>query len=77
MRKAIRFFEQAIALDPEFAEAWAGLADSYVVLPFYSLDSTKATLPKSREAARRALELKPEFGPAHATLAYALMVDLK
>ena len=75
--KAIKFFEHAIALDPAFAEAWAGLADSYVVLPFYSLVSTRDTLPKAREAALRALELKPEFGPAHATLAYALMVDLQ
>jgi eukaryotic-like serine/threonine-protein kinase len=77
VRKAIKFLEHAIALDPQFAEAWAGLADSYVVLPFYSLVSTRDTLPKAREAARRALELKPEFGPAHATLAYALMVDLQ
>jgi eukaryotic-like serine/threonine-protein kinase len=77
VRKAIQFFEQAIALDPEFAEAWAGLADSYVVLPYYSLVPTTETLPKAREAARRALELKPELGPAHATLAYALMVDLQ
>jgi len=75
--KAIRFFEHAIALDPAFAEAWAGLADSCVVLPFYSLVTTRDTLPKAREAALRALELKPEFGPAHATLAYALMVDLQ
>jgi eukaryotic-like serine/threonine-protein kinase len=77
VRKAIKFLEHAIALDPQFAEAWVGLADSYVVLPFYSLASTRDTLPKAREAALRALELKPEFGPAHATLAYALMVDLQ
>ena len=52
-------------------------ADCYVVLPFYSLVPTRNTLPKAREAAQRALELKPEFGPAHSTLAYALMVDLQ
>ena len=77
VRKAIKFLEQAIALDPQFAEAWVGLADCYVVLPFYSLVPTRNTLPKAREAAQRALELKPEFGPAHSTLAYALMVDLQ
>jgi hypothetical protein len=37
--------------------------------------STREALPKSREAALRALDLKPDLGPAHATLAYALMVD--
>ncbi len=76
-RKAIQFFERAIALDPTFAEAWAGLADSYVILPFYSLVPSEAALAKSREAISRALDLKPELGPAHATLAYALMVDLQ
>ena len=77
VRRAIQFLEHAIALDPAFAEAWAGLADSYVVLPFYSLDSTKDMFPKAREAALRALELNPELGSAHATLAYALMIDLQ
>ena len=77
VRKAIRYFEHAISLDAEFAEAWVGLADAHVVLPYYSLVPTAEALPKSREAAMRALELKPELGPAHATLAYGLMVDLQ
>jgi tetratricopeptide (TPR) repeat protein len=77
MRKAIRHFEHAISLDPGFAEAWVGLADSYVVLPYYSLVPAGEALPKAREAALRALALRPELGPAHATLAYALMVDLQ
>lgn len=74
-RKAITFFEQSIAHDSQFAEAWAGLADVYLTLPYYSLVSTREALPKSREAAQRALDLKPDLGPAHATLAYAFMVD--
>jgi len=77
VRRAIQFLEHAIALDPTFAEAWVGLADSYLVLPFYSLASTKDTLPKAREAALRALELNPDLGSAHATLAYALMIDFQ
>jgi len=75
--KAIEFLERAIALDPEFAEAWVGLADCHVTRPFHSLVPTSDALPKAREAAGRALSLRPELGAAHATLAFALMVDLK
>jgi len=59
--KAIQFFEHAIALDPAFAEAWAGLADSCVVLPFYSLVS-------------RAITLSPEDATAHKWYADLLMM---
>jgi Tfp pilus assembly protein PilF len=76
-RKAIAFFEQSIAHDPEFAEAWAGLADTYLTLPYYSLVPTREALPKSRAAAQRALELRPGLGAVHATLAYGLMIDLQ
>ena len=74
-RKAIQFFERAIELDPAYAEAWAGLADGHVVLPFYSLVATGEAHPRAREALDRALALKPDLSAAHATLAYALMID--
>jgi TolB-like protein len=74
--KAIAFFETAIAKDPDFAEAWAGLADCHTTRPYYSLVPTSDALPKARAAARRALELRPDFGAAHAALAYAEMIDL-
>jgi eukaryotic-like serine/threonine-protein kinase len=77
LQKAIRFFERAITIDPGFAEAWAGLADCYVTMPYYSLTPMSELQPRARDAIARALELKPDFGPAHATLAYALMVDLR
>jgi serine/threonine-protein kinase len=77
VKKAIQFFERAIAIDPEFAEAWAGLADCYVTLPYFSLTPSSEAHPKAREAALRALTLRPEFGSVHATLGYALMVDMK
>ena len=63
VRKAIQFFERAIAIDSEFAEAWAGLADCYVTLPYYSLIPTSEALPKAREAALRALSLRPSSDP--------------
>ena len=74
LRQAIRFFEQAIAQDSTYAEAWAGLADAHVLLPFYSnFIPTREEVPKAEAAARRALALDPNLGPAHAALAYALM----
>jgi len=73
VREAIRFFEQAIAQDSMYAEAWAGLADAYVILPFYSFVPTREVVPKAEAAAQRALALNPRLGPAHAALAYALM----
>jgi len=77
VRRAIQFFERALARDPGFAQAWGGLADCYAVIPYNSLTPAPEVLPRAREAARKALELRPDFGPAHATLAYAQMVDLR
>ncbi len=76
VKKAIGFFERAIAIDPEFAEAWAGLADCHVTRSFYSLIPTADALPKAREAVHRALDLRPDLGASHATLGYASMIEL-
>jgi len=73
LRQAIRFFEQAIGQDSTYAEAWAGLADAYVLLPFYSSVPTREAVPEAEAAAQRALALDPNLGAAHAALAYALM----
>lgn len=76
-KRAVEFFERAIAIDPEFADAWAGLADCHVTRSFYSLVPTSESLPKACEASRRALSLRPELGAAHATLGYASMIGLQ
>ena len=69
--KAIGYFEQAIAEDPKFAVAYAGLADSYVLLSGYAAASPMESLPKAKAAARKALELDSSLGRAHACLAMA------
>lgn len=68
---AIRCFEQVIALDPEYALASAGLADSYSILHVYGLKPPAMTQPKALDAAARALELAPDLAEAH--LAKALV----
>jgi TolB-like protein/tetratricopeptide (TPR) repeat protein len=75
LRSAIQYFEAAIARDPAFALAYAGLADAYLVLAFS--DPTVPTMPSmewAMSAARRALELDPTLGEAHATLGQASVV---
>ena len=68
LRRGIEYFDQAIALDPLYALAYAGLADCYDLLPNYSSTSPKDVLPKAKAAAMRALELDETLAEAHASL---------
>ena len=59
---AVEYFQQVIELDPNFALAYSGLADAYMLLPEYSATiSRELARAKSDAAARRALELDPEI----------------
>ena len=69
VRKAIECFDQAIALDPDFALAYSGLADSYLVLPQFIGHRTSELLPKAKSAALRALTLDDTLAEAYASLA--------
>src|SRR5216110_616371 len=70
--KAIAFFEQAIARDPNYALAYAGLASAYILSPFYTgADRHEAGL-KAKEAALKALRLDPNLAEAHAALGKVL-----
>ncbi len=64
---AISYFKQAIDKDPNYAQAYSGLADAYGVLPNYGGDPSDA-VPKSNAAARKALELDPTWARAYANL---------
>jgi len=68
IKTAISCFNQAIDKDPSYALAYAGLADSYSVLPNYGGDPND-TVPKSNAAARKALELDLTVARPHAVLA--------
>ncbi|HYC61992.1 MAG TPA: tetratricopeptide repeat protein [Thermoanaerobaculia bacterium] len=67
--RAIELFEEAIAADPSYAPAYAGLADSYIALASRDLHPPLQLFPKAEAAARRALELDPELAEAHASMA--------
>lgn len=70
MRMAIGFYERAIAVDPEYAIAWAGIADSYGVLGGIKAVAPAEAFPRAKSAALRALELDPRLADAHASLGY-------
>jgi TolB-like protein/class 3 adenylate cyclase/Tfp pilus assembly protein PilF len=71
IRQAIEWFRKAVTADPSFAQAWAGLADAYAVLPGYSAISPQEACAEARAAAGRALALDPGLGEAHAALGLA------
>lgn len=68
VEQAVTFFEQAIALDPEFAEAYAGLGRAYLWLGWGSYLPSSKAFPEARRYAQRALEINEELAFAHAII---------
>jgi serine/threonine-protein kinase len=69
LEKALEYFQRAIQIDPEYAAAHAGLADSYVLLGEYTLLPPKLSYPKALDAAMTALALDSTLADAHTALA--------
>jgi TolB-like protein/Tfp pilus assembly protein PilF len=67
LRKAIGYFNQAIEKDPNYALAYSGLADSYVILSVFGAASPQDSIPQARVAAKKALELDDTLAEAHAS----------
>ena len=72
LKKSIEYFEQAIAADPNYALAYAGIADAYVWLPGYTAGAPRDCYPKAKAAATKALQLDDTLAEAHTTLALAI-----
>jgi TolB-like protein/DNA-binding winged helix-turn-helix (wHTH) protein/Flp pilus assembly protein TadD len=74
LKKAIDYFKQAIAKDPNYAPAYSGLADSYALAGDwqYAVMTTKEALPEAKAAAMKALELDNTLSEAHTSLAFCL-----
>jgi eukaryotic-like serine/threonine-protein kinase len=70
LNKGADYFQQAIAKDPNYALAYDGLADSYLILGTNGLAAQKETLPKAKAAAQRALDLDPALAEAHASIGW-------
>jgi TolB-like protein/Flp pilus assembly protein TadD len=72
LKKSIDYFEQAIAADPNYALAYAGVADGYVWLPGYTVGTPRDCYPKAASAAKKALELDDTLAEARTSLALAI-----
>ena len=70
--KAIDYFQQAVEIDPGYALAYTGLADSYVLLGWNSYLPPKTVFPKGKAAAKTALQLDPDLAQAHTPMAALL-----
>jgi len=73
-RRAVEYFEQAIAKDSEYALAYSGVADAYIVGTGTGIPVREAHR-RAREAATRAVALDPSLGEAHASLSQVLLYD--
>jgi TolB-like protein len=75
LQAAVEYFEQVIELDPDFALAWSGLADAYMILPEYSASvDLELVQQKSVAAAARALQLDPEIPEVLASMAWNRLI---
>jgi len=71
---AVKLLEEAVARDPGFARAWAGLADACLTAPVYAGAAPGEAWPRAREAIERALAIDPTLVEALTSLAYGTML---
>ena len=71
--KSVQLFQQVLEKEPSSALAYAGLAESYGITPFYGGALPKVAFPKAKAAALKALELDGSLAEAHASLAFVLL----
>lgn len=69
LRQSVTYFQGAIDKDPQFARAYAGLADAYGLLGTYDIVPGDQVMPKARAAALQALQINPSLPEAHTALA--------
>ena len=72
LKRATEFYNQAIEKDPGFALAYAALAETYVLFANYEVSSPADSMPQSKAAALRALELDDSLAEAHSALGWYL-----
>ncbi len=72
--RAIEFFRQAVDKDPSYASAYAGIAESYVMLGYFAFLSANEAFPNAMAAAKRAINLDDGLAEAHASMGLALLM---
>jgi len=72
LKTAADYFQKAIEVDPQYAGVYAGLAQTYVVIPLFAAGSPRDYFPKAEAAAKRAIELDETSAEAHTALGLLL-----
>ena len=72
LKTAVDYFQRAIEVDPQYAAAYAGLAQTYVVIPLFAAGTPRDYFPKAKAAAQRAIELDETSAEAHTALGLLL-----
>jgi TolB-like protein/Flp pilus assembly protein TadD len=76
-KKAVEFFQQAISKDPEYAQAYAGMAQAYLWLGLFGNLPPREAMKKADDAANKAIQLDDSSAEAHAALGYVALFDWK
>jgi serine/threonine-protein kinase len=74
IRQGMALMERALALDPEYAPAWAGLADAYTIQGYMGVLAPEQAWPRAREAADKAIEFGPDMAEAQTAMAQVCLL---
>ena len=74
MKEALAYFQQAVEMDPAYAQAYGGMADSYTILAFFRSVPLEDGVQKAKAASRKALELNPSLAEGYCGLANVAFV---
>jgi serine/threonine protein kinase/Tfp pilus assembly protein PilF len=72
LKQAVEFYKQAIEKDPNYALAYSGLAETYVLFSSYDVAPAADSMPQAKAAALRALEIDDSLAEAHTALGFYL-----
>ncbi|MFC1783326.1 FlgO family outer membrane protein, partial [Planctomycetota bacterium] len=75
--EAIKFFEEAVAIDPAYAQAHAGLADAYILQNWYTGVPGYLCFPPARKAAEKAIKIDADLAEAHTSMGRILWSERK
>ena len=75
LKTAAAYFQRAVDADPSYANAYAGLAQSYVLIPLFGAGTPRDFFPKASDAARRAIELDETSAEGHVALGNLYCMD--
>src|SRR5438094_863939 len=77
LKNALNYFQQAADKDPNYALAYAGIADTCALFPVYGAGAPQEYLPRAKAAAMKAVELDDSLAEAHASLGLVLVCSFK